>query len=62
MRTKIRASMLSHFSKAMWERWLRDLNGPDEADPQFIYLRDGIAQFRRSMAEKEARSRLRKAL
>lgn len=59
MRTQIRASMIAHFSKAMWERWLNELNGPDENDPQFIYLRDGIAKFRRALAEAEVRKILR---
>jgi hypothetical protein len=55
MRTPIRASMLSHFSKAMWNRWLKDLNGPDEQDPQYRYLSKGIAAFRRQLAAKEAK-------
>ena len=55
MRSKLRASMRVHFSKRLWNRWLNDLNGPHEDDPQFVYLRDGIAKFRRSLAEVEAR-------
>lgn len=55
MRSKFRASMRMRFDKRMWDRWLAHLNGPDEADPQYRYLRNGIAEFRRSMAEKEAR-------
>ena len=53
MRTKVRACMLSHFSKAMWNRWLAQLNGPDESDPQFRYLSAGINSFRRQLAAKE---------
>lgn len=59
MRTPIRASMLSRFSKAMWDRWLVQLNGPDPDDPQAKYLREGIARFRVTLAEQDARAQKR---
>lgn len=58
MRTAVRASMISRFNKAMWGRWLAELNGPDEADPQVKYLREGIAHFRKSLTEQEQRNAL----
>jgi hypothetical protein len=56
MRTRIRASMLSHFSKAMWNRWLAQLNGPDDQDPQYRYLSEGIATFRQQLAAKDKKA------
>lgn len=58
MRTAVRASMLSRFNKAMWDRWLTEQNGPDPDDPQVKYLRDGIARFREMLVKREARHAL----
>lgn len=56
MRANRRANMRTPFSRKLWDRWLERLQGPNPADPQYRYLADGIALFRKSLAEKESRS------
>lgn len=56
MRANHRAHMRIRFSKKLWDRWLERLQGPSPQDPQYRYLADGIALFRKSLAEKESRS------
>jgi hypothetical protein len=58
MRTLVRAVMRTRFSKTLWDRWLAQLAGPDENDPQVKWLRAGIAHFRTSLAEQERRNKL----
>lgn len=53
MRPNRRFVMRARFSKKIWDRWLDRLNGPDPADPQYRYLADGIADFRRRCAVNE---------
>jgi len=53
MRSKIRAGMRTPFTHKLWNRWLDRLNGPDPADPQYCYLKAGIAHFRQLCAERE---------
>jgi hypothetical protein len=53
VRPNYRYSMRVKFSRKIWDRWLERLSGPDEADPRYAYLKDGIADFRRLCAERE---------
>jgi len=53
MRTSLRAGMKTPFTRKMWDRWLARMSGPDEADPQYCYLKAGIAHFRQLCAERE---------
>ncbi len=53
MRANRRSVMRAAFTPKIWNRWLERLNGPDPADPQYRYLADGIAEFRRRCAERE---------
>jgi len=41
------------FTRRMWQAWLRRLNGPEGADPQYRYLSRGIQEFREMLAGKE---------
>lgn len=41
------------FTPKLWNHWLARLAGPDEQDPQYRYLSDGIATFRKQLAAKE---------
>lgn len=53
MRTPIRAGMHTRFTRKMWDRLLARTAGPDPSDPQYRYLADGIAHFRKLCAERE---------
>lgn len=53
MRSALRAGMRTRFSVALWNKWLARLNGPDPNDPQYLYLKSGIAQFRRMLAKQD---------
>lgn len=57
MRSPTRAGMRTQFTKAMWDRLLRQLEGPDLTDPQVKHLAAGIALFRGNLAVKEPRDR-----
>jgi hypothetical protein len=45
--------MRTKFNRVLWDRLLARLSGPDEADPRYRYLADGIADFRKLCAERE---------
>lgn len=57
MRSPTRAGMRTQFNKAMWDRWLRRLEGPDLTDPQVKHLSAGIQLFRGNLAMKEPTDR-----
>lgn len=53
MRPNHRYTMRSKFTTKLWKRWLDRLNGPDDHDPQYRYLAEGIRDFRARCASKE---------
>ena len=53
MRHNRRFTMRSKFSIQLWNRWLSRLNGPDPNDPQYKFLKEGIAHFRQTLESLE---------